>query len=249
MALPLDLLAGKHRLSDSPWRVRAQLGDEFVVDTRRAKLLHVRGPAHYCFSQGEIRADCLTPSEQRIKHEVLGEITYWHVRAGGKEAQNGAFAYAAVPGYQLLDFRAMDHWYQEDDEIFVHPRDPYHRVDVMRSSRHVRVAIDGQTVADSHRPSLLVETGHPVRYYIPKADVRMEVLRPTETHTSCPYKGDASYWSATVNGKVFDDIVWTYPKPIPECPKIEQLLSFYNEKVDVYIDGELEPKPVRRFPS
>lgn len=249
MALPLDLLAGKYRLSDSPWRVRAQLGAEIVVDTRRAQLLHVRGPAHYCFPLGDIRPDVLTPSAHRAQHDVLGEVSYWNVSAGGKEAANGAFAYEALPGLQLLDFKAMDHWYQEDDEIFVHPRDPYHRVDVMRSSRHVRIEIDGQTVADSHRPSILFETGHPLRYYIPQADVRMELLQPSQTHTSCPYKGDASYWSAVINGKVTEDVVWTYPKPIPECPKIEQLLSFYNEKVNVYVDGELETSPVRRFPT
>ena len=220
-----------------------------VVDTRRAKLLHVRGPAHYCFPLGEIREELLTPSTHRGAHDVMGEVTFWDVRAGGAEAPHGAFTYEALPGFQLLDFKLMDHWYQEDDEIFVHPRDPYHRVDVMRSSRHVRIEIDGQTVSDTHRPSILFETGHPLRYYIPQADVRMDLLRPSQTHTSCPYKGDASYWSADVNGKVVEDVVWTYPKPIPECAKIEQLLSFYNEKVDVYVDGEVEPKPASRFPT
>jgi len=139
----------------------------------------------------------------------------------------------------------MDAWFEEDDEVFVHPRDPYHRVDVLNSSRHVKVIVGGEVVAETTRPRLLFETGLPTRYYIPKLDVRLDLLTPTNTSTRCPYKGKASYWTVNLGGKEFTDIVWGYPAPIPECPKIENLLCFYDEKVDaVYVDGELQPKPV-----
>jgi uncharacterized protein (DUF427 family) len=137
----------------------------------------------------------------------------------------------------------MDAWYEEDDEVFVHPRDPHHRVDVLNSSRHVKVVVEGVVVAETRRPRLLFETGLPTRYYIPKIDVRMDLLEPTDSITACPYKGRASYWSVRAGERLLEDLVWVYPAPIPECPKIENLLSFYNEKVDIYVDGELQPRP------
>jgi uncharacterized protein (DUF427 family) len=127
--------------------------------------------------------------------------------------------------------------------VFVHPRDPYHRVDVVHSSRHVKVVVDGEVVAETTRPRLLFETGLPTRYYIPKLDVRMDLLQPTDSVTACPYKGRARYWSVRVGDRTLKDLVWSYPAPIPECPKIEGLLSFYNERVDIYVDGELQPRP------
>jgi uncharacterized protein (DUF427 family) len=138
----------------------------------------------------------------------------------------------------------MDEWYEEDDEVFVHPRDPHHRVDVVNSSRHIRVEVDGQVVAETRRPRLLFETGLPTRYYIPKLDVKSEFLEASSSTTACPYKGRASYYSVRVGDRLIDDLVWYYPSPIPECSKIENLLSFYNEKVDIYVDGELEARPV-----
>ncbi len=108
---------------------------------------------------------------------------------------------------------------------------------------HVRVEIDGVTIADTTRPRLLFETGLSTRYYIPRADVRMDLLERTDTHTQCPYKGVASYYSAEVGDRVHEDIVWTYPFPIPECPKVEGLLAFWNERVDLYVDGELQERP------
>ena len=139
-------------------------------------------------------------------------------------------------------------WYEEDDEVFVHPRDPYHRVDVMNSSRHVKVVIDGEVVAETDQPRLLFETGLRTRYYMPKVDVRMDLLEPTPTATACPYKGNAVYWSAEIGDQVFPDIVWSYPFPMPECTRIQNLLSFYNEKVDVYVEAgvAVEPEPAPR---
>jgi uncharacterized protein (DUF427 family) len=120
-------------------------------------------------------------------------------------------------------------------------------VDTVHSSKHVRVEIDGQVVADTHRPVLLFETGLPTRYYVPKQDVRMDLLDATSSTSRCPYKGVARYWAARIGDRTINDIVWSYPAPIPECPKIENLLSFYNEHVDLYVDGVHQDRPVTPF--
>jgi len=133
----------------------------------------------------------------------------------------------------------MDAWYEEEDEVFVHARDPHKRVDVLQSSRHVVVSVGGTVLADSRRPCLLFETGLPTRYYIPPDDVRMDLLRPSEKHTQCPYKGTASYLSSETE----EDIAWFYPEPIPEQPRIAGLIAFFNERVDVEVDGEPEERP------
>jgi uncharacterized protein (DUF427 family) len=141
----------------------------------------------------------------------------------------------------------MDAWFEEDDEVYVHARDPYKRVDVLHSSRHVRVVVQGELVAETRRPALLFETGLPTRYYLPKADVRMDRLVPTETATRCPYKGVASYYAVRAGSTVVPDLAWCYRHPIPECSKIENLVCFFNERVDLYVDRELQPKPRTRW--
>jgi len=131
--------------------------------------------------------------------------------------------------------------------VFRHPRDPYHRVDVLGSSRHVQVRVGGVLIAESRRPRLLFETGLPVRYYLPKLDVRLDLLTPSPTRTRCPYKGEAVYWSVQAAGDVYENIVWSYPAPIPETPKIENLLAFFNEKTDIVVDGVAQERPVTRW--
>jgi uncharacterized protein (DUF427 family) len=131
----------------------------------------------------------------------------------------------------------------DDEEVFVHARDPYKRVDILNSTRHVRVVIGGQTVAETRRPALLFETSLPTRYYIPPEDVRMDLLEPSNAETRCPYKGKASYWSYPGGDRVERNIVWTYEEPIPDAAKIKGRLSFFNERVDIYVDGELQPRP------
>ena len=138
----------------------------------------------------------------------------------------------------------MDHWYEEDDEVYVHPRDPFSRVDVTSSSRRVRIEIQGIVVAESMRPWLVFETGLPTRYYFPRADVHMELLRPSERVTACPYKGRASYYSAMVGDEVVRDVAWTYTFPIPEQPKLAGLIAFFDERTDVWVDGERQERPV-----
>jgi len=137
----------------------------------------------------------------------------------------------------------IDAWFEEDEEVFVHPRDPYHRVDVLASSRHIRVSINGEIVAETDRPKVLFETGLPPRYYIPPEDVREDVLLPSDTQTQCPYKGTASYHSVEAGGDRVDDLVWHYPAPIPAAEGIRGHLCFFNEKVDLEVDGEAQDRP------
>jgi uncharacterized protein (DUF427 family) len=231
--------------------VRVRFGGEIIADSKLPLFLRqYRGPGRfptYCFPEEDVRADvrapgALTPGDDGVAR--------WTVRVGERAAERAAWAYvkpppelAALRGYVSFDWGAMDAWYEEDEQVFVHARDPRKRSDVLASSRHVRVVIAGETVADTRRPALLFETDLPTRYYIPREDVRMELLEPSGLKTRCPYKGVASYWSARVGGQVKKNVVWSYPEPIAECPKIRGLLSFFDERVDVYVDGELQPRP------
>ena len=136
----------------------------------------------------------------------------------------------------------MDAWYEEDEEVFVHVRDPYERIDVIDSSRPVAVVLGGETVAETRRARFLFETGLPTRYYIPRKDVRTELLEASTKQTRCPYRGIASYHNVRVGDSLYEDIVWTYPDPIPECPKIKDYLCFFTEKVDaILVEGEPVP--------
>jgi uncharacterized protein (DUF427 family) len=167
----------------------------------------------------------------------VAENAVWSYRAPFPERED-------IKEYVAFYWNKMDAWYEEAEQIYAHARDPYHRVDVLDSTRHVRVVIDGSTLADTRRPRLLFETGHPTRYYIPQEDVRMDLLTTTDKHTRCPYKGEASYWTAKVGDAELPDIVWSYLDPIAECPRIKGYLCFFNEKVDVYVDGEFQPRPI-----
>jgi uncharacterized protein (DUF427 family) len=122
-----------------------------------------------------------------------------------------------------------------------------HRITITPSDLHVEISVDGEKLASSNHPVLLDETGLPTRYYLPREDVRMELLRPTTTETTCPFKGQASYWSVEAGGKVHEDLVWTYRSPIPQAEGVAGLLCFYNERVDLAIDGERQPTPETPF--
>jgi uncharacterized protein (DUF427 family) len=141
----------------------------------------------------------------------------------------------------------MDEWLEEDEPVYTHPRDPYSRVDILHSSRHVRVELDGELLAETRHPTILFETGLPPRYYLPLSDVRRELLRPSDSATHCPYKGTAGYWSVQVNGKLYEDLVWIYRTPLPESQKVAGLACFYNERVDLVIDGAREQRPATPF--
>jgi uncharacterized protein (DUF427 family) len=238
------------RVEPSPRWVRGFVSGVPIVNSKRVVVVYgARRLATYFFPTDDVRMDVLrpvetqsTPGEQRLTLELNGRTIddiAWTYRDDDSE-------HTALRGYIAFEWRKVDAWYEEDDEVFVHPRDPYHRVDVLNSSRHIKVVIGGQVVAETRQPRLLFETGLRTRYYIPKVDVRMDLLEPTATITQCPYKGNATYWSARIGDQVYPDIVWSYPFPIPECARIQNLLSFYNEKTEIYVDGELEQAPTRR---
>jgi uncharacterized protein (DUF427 family) len=147
-----------------------------------------------------------------------------------------------LDGYVVLDFDAFE-WLEEDEPTFVHPKDPFHSVDILAGSRVVRLELDGEVLAESKRPTLLFETFLPVRYYLPREDVRVE-LRPSGTRTRCPYKGEASYFSPVAGGHPVPDLVWTYPDPLDACARIRDLVCFFDERVDVVLDGERRPRPL-----
>jgi uncharacterized protein (DUF427 family) len=239
---------------ESPRRIRAVFGDVVIADSSRMRLLHPPGgrPPFYYFPESDVQMDLLSPSSHTEAHPDLGPGSYWDVTSGGKTVEHAARAYRHPPadlgelaGFLTLDWNSMDAWFEEDEEIFVHPRDPYHRVDVRESSRHVEVQIGGQTVADTRRPRLLFETNHPTRYYIPLLDVRMDLLTRSERRTGCAYKGYCSYFSA---GPGNEDIAWNYEFPFAECAKIATYVCFYNERVDTYVDGQLQERPQSRPP-
>jgi uncharacterized protein (DUF427 family) len=240
-------------LEPTPKRIRALLGDETVADSRRALLLHESGlmPVYY-FPPEDVRTDLLTPSPKRTRCPKKGEASYYSVSVGRREVADAAWSYPhpledAPPIRDLIAFYwdRVDRWLEEDEEVLGHPRDPYHRIDTRRSSRRVRVSLDGQTLAQSTRPVALFESNLPVRWYLPPEDVSAQ-LEPSATTSICPYKGRASYHSVRLaGGRVVEDLIWYYPDPLPEAAAVAGLLCFYNERVDLELDGQLQEQPGR----
>lgn len=243
---------GRVKIEPGTRRVRVYLGGALVADTLAPVYVWEVPyyPAYYV-PRADVKVE-LIASGNTDHSPSRGEATLYTVKSGDKEAVDAARIYHDSPLEELrdlvrFDFAAMDAWFEEDEEIYVHPRSPYTRVDVLGSSRHVRVEIDGVTVAESANARLLFETGLPTRYYLPKTAVRMDLLEPSSTHTACPYKGEASYYSVRVGDKLHEDVVWYYDTPLPESQKVAGLVAFYNEKVDTFVDGVLQPRPKTHF--
>lgn len=243
-------------VSESPRHVRVIFNGETIADSKHAKLVREADvlPIYY-FPPTDLCTDGFRRSQHRTHCPYKGEATYWSIDFAGRHAENASWSYqnplpaaGGIDGHFAFEWNKMDKWLEEDEEIFVHARDPYKRVDVLPSSRHIRVLIDGQLVAETRRPRLLFETNHPVRYYIPQEDVRIDLLVPSVTHSRCPYKGPADYWSVKLGEQQFDDMVWGYMNPIAECPKIKGLLCFFHERgADIYVDGEKIPRPKTKW--
>ncbi|EME39460.1 hypothetical protein DOTSEDRAFT_91796 [Dothistroma septosporum NZE10] len=174
-----------------------------------------------------------------INNKSIDNVIAWENNLPSKAAE--------LNGLVKIDFAAVDQWFEEDTPIYVHPKDPFKRVDILQSTRHVRVKVAGQVVADTTSSMHLYETGLPVRYYLPLTSIDAGVLRKTKTRTQCPYKGEAEYYSVMVDGKVHEDVVWYYTTPLLESARIEGLCCFYNEKVEIELDGERLEQPDTHF--
>lgn len=189
------------------------------------------------------RRPVLDPSIPFGVHTAEGTVL--DLLADGLSRPGAGFAPADrdLAGYVVLDFSAFDEWWEEDEPNVGHPRDPFHRIDVLPSSRHVRLLLDGALLAESTRPTILFETMLPARYYLPREDVRAELL-PSPLQTTCAYKGQARYWSPTVTGSPVPDLAWSYEQPMREAAQVQGLVAFFDERVDVELDGRRIERPV-----
>jgi uncharacterized protein (DUF427 family) len=233
-----------------PRRVRAFLGPDCVLDTTAARYVW-EWPA---FPQFYVPVADVAPGvlvdEEIEEDRPLGRARRHAVRDG--DTARAAAAWVPTTGELAgtVRFRwgALDAWFEEDEQVFVHPRSPYARVDALRSSRRVRIELDGVVLADSATPVLVFETGLPTRHYLARTHVRFEHLVASDTVTECPYKGRTSaYWSVRTPGGVVTDLAWSYDFPTAALLPIAGLVAFYDEKVDTYVDGRLRERPVTHF--
>ena len=243
------------RWMHSPKRIRAFFNGQAIADSTNAHLLREGGPPVYYFPEADVRMDLLAESTFTKDSPIRGNATYWSLTVDGRTADDAAYAYKEpvagaefLKGYVVLEWKLMDSWFEEKEEVFVHARDPFKRIDTVKTDRQIKVVVNGETVAETNESVMLLEPGHPVRYYLPMADVRPEVLRPSETTSDCAYKGSANYFSIDVGGKQLDDAAWVYRYPTPESTKVTGMLCFFNERVDaIVVDGQELPKPVTNW--
>src|ERR687895_897566 len=231
------------------YRLRAVFEKEVVVDTLRPFLLHQSGklPVYYV-ARADVRQELL--ERGRREDDEIGTREWFALRVGERVAADAAWSYVQTPeeaafvrDLVALKWNAVDEWFCEDEQLLGHPRDPFSRIDVYRTTRHVRVSLDGVVLADTRQTFVLHETGLPPRWYIPPEDVRTELLEPSSLRTRCAYKGSASYWSARVGDRLVDDVVWSYPEPQHDAERVRDLLCFFNERVDLDVEGERLERP------
>jgi uncharacterized protein (DUF427 family) len=257
------------RFEPSPKRIRAVLGGETWADTVAGMVVWEprRIVPGYAVPETDLDAELIPagPPPQAEAHPVavdadIGDVldprSPFSVRTTegepvslrrGSAVLDGAGFRPADPdlaGYVILDWSAFDRWLEEDDEVFAHARDPFKRIDVRSTSRHVVVSVDGVVLAESTRARLLFETHLPTRTYVPRSDVRLELLEPSDTRSWCAYKGCARYWSARVNGVLHRDLAWSYEEPLSDGAEVRDRITFFDEKVDVTVDGKPVPRPV-----
>ncbi len=243
--------AQRGRIEPAPRRVRGYCGGALVFDTTGAHYVwEVPYYPQYYIPLADVRAEVLTDDDHPQKVQ-LGPSRLHTLTAGGQVHPGAARVFDAgdgpVAGSVRFEWDALA-WYEEDEPIVGHPRSPYVRVDALRSHRHVRIELDGILLADAHDPVLLFETGLPTRYYLDRTDVVFDHLEPSDTQTLCPYKGVTSgYWSVRVGDTVHQDLAWTYDYPLPDVAPIARMIAFYNEKVDIIIDGVALARPHTHF--
>jgi uncharacterized protein (DUF427 family) len=236
-----------------PRRIRAVLGGEVVLDTTAALYLW-EWPFYpqYLIPVEDVEDGALV-EEGRTSRLSRGEVVHVGLRAAGVERPGAGRRYVAssvegLAGMIRFDWAALDAWFEEDEEVFVHPRSPYVRVDALRSTRRVRVELEGTLLAESHALVMVFETGLPTRYYLDRTAVDFSHLRPSDSVTACPYKGRTSaYWSGRIGDADHPDLAWSYDFPTRQLLPIAGLVAFYDEKVDVFLDGVLQERPVTHF--
>jgi uncharacterized protein (DUF427 family) len=233
-----------------PRRIRGVIAEKVVVDTTAALYVWEKTAyPHYYVPLADIDSTMLVleRDEQRLSRgttrryalQVGDDTRSAALRVYGEDAKFG------LTGLARIEWDAVDAWYEEDEQVFVHPRDPYTRVDALRSTRHVRIELGGVVLAESHSPVLVFETGLPTRYYLNRTEIDFTHLRPSDTVTACPYKGTTSgYWSAQLSDTHYPDVAWAYDFPTRQLLPIAGLIAFYSEKVDVIVDGApVDPQP------
>ena len=244
---------GRVRVEPGAKRVRVLVDSVVIADTVRP--LYVWETPHYpayYLPVADVRTDLLERTATETHSPSRGDATHFTVRVGDDARVDAAWQYESSPIEALrdhirFDWNAMDAWFEENEEVFVHPRSPYTRIDILPTSRHVRIELNGVVLADTPRALVLFETGLPPRWYIPKVDARMDLFVHTDQTSQCPYKGTAEYWSARVGDELVENIVWSYRTPLPESERVAGYVCFYDEHVDVFIDGERRERPKTPF--
>lgn len=239
---------GRVRTEPSAKRLRAFLGGQLVLDTARPLLVWEIPyyPAYYVPATDLVAEVEATGKTEHSPSRGDGEVLT--LRTADHEAVGAALRYPDSPIEALrdqvrVDWGAMDAWYEEDEEVFTHPRSPYARIDILPTSREVVVRAGDVELARTTRAHALFETGLPTRWYVPRVDVRMDLMRPSETVTQCPYKGAASHLHAAVGDERIEDAAWSYPTPLPESERIAGLVAWYDDRVTVEVDGEVQGQP------
>ncbi|MGI8434992.1 MAG: DUF427 domain-containing protein [Nocardioidaceae bacterium] len=246
------MIAEPNRVEPAPRRVRGVLAGKQIFDTRSARYVWEwpNYPQYYIPLEDIDRSFLV--DERRELGLRFGSAHRHGLDVGDKQRPGSVRlfstdAMSGVANCARFDWDALDAWYEEDEQVFVHPRNPYVRVDALRSHRHVRVELDGTLLAETTTPVLLFETGLPTRYYIDRSDVAFEHLVHSDTESACPYKGvTTDYWSVRLGEQVHQehaDLVWSYSYPTRQVLPIAGLVAFYNEKVDIHIDGTALPRP------
>ena len=239
----------------SPKRIRVFFAGEAVADSTNAHLLRDGGPPVYYFPEADVRIDLLTPSSTTRHAPTRGLASYRSLTLGGRTATDAVWTYDApvegsefLKGHLAFDWNKMDAWFEENEEVYVHARDPFKRIETLKTDRRIKVVINGETVAETNESVVLLEPGHPIRYYLPMADVRLDVLRPSDTTSRCAYKGLANYYSIEAGGATLADAAWVYRYPAPEVVKVTGMLCFFNERVDaIVVDGQELAKPITNW--
>jgi uncharacterized protein (DUF427 family) len=230
-----------------PRRMRASFAGEQIVDSRRGRLLYEQGALPRCyFPRADVRTDLLERAGPQTDSPLKGPTVHWRLRVGDRVVENAAISHPDPPrgapalgDYIAVRWSAMDEWLEEDEVAVGHVRDPYHRVDALPSSRHVIVRLGDAVLAESRRARVIYETALPPRWYFPAEDVVAE-LRPTELETVCAYKGFASYWAVRAGDDWHENIAWTYREPRHDAAAVKDHVAFFNERVEIEIDGEIE---------